>query len=252
MIAANGSSTKIINSPSDGSCRPVPVMLGIRRKSNSLNKESLNKGLVGWWTLDEKCGVSARDSSHSNRKGTLIGGISFDENSRVGVVGRSLALDGFAGGISFDNAKLTDRITVSAWAKLDGTLDSGHVVSCHPAWYLSGCKKQVMRFGIQSASNEISVSFGTPEELGADWHHYAGVYDGKTVRTFLDGLLIGMATFSGNLKQGGESRIGRYWKSSENGQSKYSWKGQVDEVRIYNRALSAEEIQAIAGLGSVP
>ena len=70
------------------------------------------------------------------------------------------------------------------------------------------------------------------------WTHMAATYDGSTVRLFINGVQVASAAFSGSitsstnpLRIGGNSIWGEYFQ------------GMIDEVRIYNRALSQPEIQ---------
>lgn len=243
MIAADKAALKIINKPSGKTTRPVPVMIGIRKKpSTSTPPISLKKGLQGWWSLDESEGVTAKDRSENQHGGNLLNGLDFKKNSQPGVLGQALAFDGIDDGISFSNIKISNQLTVSAWAKISNPLESGHVVSHHPGWFLSAYKGKVMRFSLRVNKREVSVPFGKTTKLDMNWHHYVGVYNGSSVKTYLDGVLVGIAPLTGNLNQEGESRIGRY---SEGKDSFYRWKGLIDEVRIYSRPLSPEEIQSL-------
>jgi hydrogenase maturation factor HypE len=84
----------------------------------------------------------------------------------------------------------------------------------------------------QSASATASLALNT-------WTHLAATYDGTTVRLFVNGVQAGtravsgsLAASTGALRIGGNAVWGEYFS------------GRIDEVRIYNRALSAAEIQA--------
>ena len=71
------------------------------------------------------------------------------------------------------------------------------------------------------------------------WSHLAATYDGATLRLFVNGAQVGsravtgaLLTSTGALRIGGNSIWGEFFQ------------GRIDEVRIYNRALTAAEIQA--------
>ncbi|MCI0591228.1 MAG: LamG domain-containing protein, partial [Gammaproteobacteria bacterium] len=74
------------------------------------------------------------------------------------------------------------------------------------------------------------------------WVHLAGTYDGKTERLYVDGVQVGSLKVSGNiqvtdgvLRIGGNSPWGEYFN------------GRIDEIRVYDRALTAAEIQSDMG-----
>jgi hypothetical protein len=80
--------------------------------------------------------------------------------------------------------------------------------------------------------------FGTGKLSANAWTHLAGTYDGATVRLYVNGVQVssraqtGAIPISTNpLQIGGDTIYGQYFP------------GRVDEVRIYNRALSATDIQ---------
>jgi hypothetical protein len=70
------------------------------------------------------------------------------------------------------------------------------------------------------------------------WHHVAGVYNGSKMDLYVDGKLDASQTASGSLNVSATNvYIG--------GSPSQSFNGLVDDVRIYNRALSADEIEAL-------
>ncbi|HEY0109513.1 MAG TPA: Calx-beta domain-containing protein, partial [Fibrella sp.] len=95
----------------------------------------------------------------------------------------------------------------------------------------------------------------SPGASSAIWdgnpHHIAGTFDGSTVRLFVDGVQVGSGTATqgtliyGNTYQNGDLFIGNY-----NPTGSFAWPGVIDEMSLYNRALSTNEIQAIFNAGS--
>ena len=92
--------------------------------------------------------------------------------------------------------------------------------------------------------NTASDSSGERGTIGPNalplnaWSHLAGTYDGATLRLYVNGVLVvsqpftgSIVTSTGALRLGGNSLWGEYFT------------GRIDEVRIYNRALSQSEIQ---------
>jgi len=76
-----------------------------------------------------------------------------------------------------------------------------------------------------------------------DWHHFVGIFDGTT-HIYKDGVLGGSGpTIGGTTQTGGDTQNWRI------GSDTTSFDGRIDEVRIYNRALSAAEIKMLYDLG---
>jgi hypothetical protein len=79
------------------------------------------------------------------------------------------------------------------------------------------------------------------------WYHFVGVYDGTTVHLYVNGVEEINAPFSGTLLQTTAPLcIGRYGTADE------PVNGLVDEVRLYNRALSATDVQTLYNAAAPP
>ena len=80
------------------------------------------------------------------------------------------------------------------------------------------------------------------------WHHVVGTYDGETVRTYVDGVLEDSNTLpSGNLPSDtGPLRISADYQTTPAN----FFGGSLDDIRLYNRALSAGEVQRLYALGT--
>jgi len=210
----------------------------------------LENGLVGHWTFDGKdMNPNARDISGQGNHGDLT---NFTSTTTVsGKIGQALEFDGVNDYVDVGTIDITGFTgsSYSAWIKRDATgieeyprlLGLKHSgVDDIRLWYVSG---STFRFTMDdgSTSGEISASINTK------WHHVVGTHDGLTQRLFVDGVEIG----SGNAKifdysgASGETQIGRSaaWTS-------YTFDGSLDDVRIYNRALSPDEISRLYHLGA--
>jgi hypothetical protein len=82
-----------------------------------------------------------------------------------------------------------------------------------------------------------------------NWPHIAGTYDGSTLKIYFNGTLYNAKSAVGKKNLCNTLNIGRkpanYWTPTE------YFNGVIDEIRIYNRALSADEIQSLADPGSI-
>jgi hypothetical protein len=134
----------------------------------------------------------------------------------------------------------TDSITVSLWAKSDTPNWNNHgvFVSKREAYILhpnEGSKQ--LNFYIFS-SGEPGVASFVPDIDIMQWHHYAGTFDGKTIRVYIDGVEVADTKHDGKINADtGVMCIGR-----DDGLSRY-FNGQIADVQIWKTARTAEEIK---------
>jgi hypothetical protein len=207
--------------------------------------------LVGWWKFDETAGNTAVDSSSHKRDGTLAGGLSFDRNSVPGKVGKALRFDGGKTGVEVKDYKGiggTRPRTVAAWIK--ATAPQGEIAS----WGTEDFG-QMFIFGYIRGRVGVTPDGGylymNPETHDDRWHHVAVVvrpaelpnlYD--DVKLYLDGVPaeihdIGLLDLW-PIQTGDKLnvRIGR------------GFKGSIDDLRLYDRAVPDDQIQALFKLES--
>jgi len=202
--------------------------------------------LAGWWKLDDASGTTAADSSKHARNGTLGGGLSFDKDSVAGRVGKALKLDGKAGIIEIPGYKGvagTRPRTVAAWIKTKSS--RGEILS----WGHEEFGKMFIfgfvrgRVGLMPSGGYLYMNDPVNDDA---WHHVAVVVeeaerpnlhdnvklykDGEPATIHDIGLLDLWPVDTGDKL---DLRIGRRFN------------GLIDEVRLYDRALSGDEIKAL-------
>jgi uncharacterized repeat protein (TIGR01451 family) len=210
-------------------------------------------GLVGQWKMEEGSGAIAKDSSGWGNDANLSGSpswapspkglaLDFDGSTDYGVVSDQWALDP------------TTSLTLSAWIKpqAQGSLDiisraaagsvDGYALSLTPSTASTNPRTVVMQFNEASSGNTFRVNSTTQYPTnGSTWMHVAATYDGTTMRMYINGeeerSEVGPASIAANLINVG---IG----AQSDGTRKF--RGQLDDVRIYRRALSATEITELA------
>ena len=197
---------------------------------------SLTDGLIAYYPFDGDVQDKALDNDGTDN--TSAGFVS-------GKMGKAKDFDGdddVSVPVSIGRL-ITDNITLSAWVKVDvsdngygpifGARNSGggrefyQSVNADPAngWYLYG--------NIGGSTYDFDKSIPTDE-----WHLITMTYEGSTVKMYCDGSLYGSKNLASSISSFSEAYVGY------DGNGKY-FDGSLDDVRIYDRALSQPEIKAL-------
>jgi hypothetical protein len=196
---------------------------------------------VAAWAFDEGMGSVARDSFGGNH-GTVAGAAW----TRSGRNGGALVFDGLDDVVTVPDSaslRLSAGMTVSAWVKpasLSGWRSvAGKEAPSSHAYALYANNGSQQPTGLVSVdSAEVPVNCQQQLPLDA-WSHIGVTFDGTTLRFFVNGSSAGTRAVSGNILQtSGALRIG--------GNSVFGewFHGTIDDLRVYDRALSDAEIQA--------
>ncbi|NPD04685.1 PKD domain-containing protein [Nocardioides sp. zg-1308] len=206
-------------------------------------------GLVGGWSFDDGTGTTAADSSGRGNTGTLAGGPTWTAQGRYG---GALVFDGVNDLVTVPDAAsldLTTGMTLSAWVR-PTTLGAWRqvVLKERPSGLTYGLyatggagNRPNTTLAIANVEREVNA----PAALAAaTWTHLAVTYDGAVVRLFVDGTQVATRTQAGSLTTStGALRIGGNTVWGE-------WfAGTIDDVRVYDRALTAAEIGTVRGSG---
>ncbi len=147
---------------------------------------------------------------------------------------------------------VTTKITVAAWIKTSSLSSSASVVSLGYAWRIRNGSDGSIAFQVMN-TNPVSAAFGTIPVDDGTWHHVAGSYDGTEYKLYIDGRTNVSVASAGVLQStitNYYGTIGAHYKKSD-GAPKNFFEGLVDDVRIYDRILSEEEILEITGFAGV-
>ena len=204
----------------------------------------LDRTVVLHWKLNETSGVSAADASGFNKTGTVTGtatwisavrnnGFQFNGSTKIQATGL---------------LNTPRNVSVAAWANLTAVDTSGsEVVSLGD--YLSirldegGVTKAYMYDGTAWRSVVVNKSF-----VDTGWHHFAAVFDddNNTFKLYVDGVLAASVANTSSISYAGlgtDTVVGRHGNSSTN----YDFTGIIDEVRVYNYAISATDVALLYG-----
>ncbi len=208
-------------------------------------------GLVSWWPGEG----NANDIAGTNN-GTLVGGVSFAS----GEVGQAFSFDGVNGSVIVPDSsslRLTNQLTIEAWINMRTAspepLGWGIVSKIGGSGGNNGYQLGVTGNTLWGLFNspggswpQFIVTYASPIVTGA-WYHVAYTYDQSAMKLYFNGVpaatnVIGpqpINTSSSNLRISGDDNLGSVY-----------FDGLIDEVGVYNRALSDGEIAAIYNAGS--
>ncbi|HTL54262.1 MAG TPA: LamG-like jellyroll fold domain-containing protein [Candidatus Limnocylindrales bacterium] len=236
--ATSAVATLTVNLP--GTCAPAPP------------------NLVGWWTADG----SAADYLGLNN-GTLQGTATANA---AGEVAQAFSFDGVNGYVQVPNSAALNptNLTIEAWVLFNSLDSAGNALAgqqyivfkqnsrsgAFEGYFLGkvrGSGGDYFSFGVTSASG-VSAGVGstTPISTGI-WYHVAAVRGSDFIQLFVNGRLVGQTGVSFPQDYGS---FPLFFGSS--GQSYWDRKfaGLLDEISLYDRALSASEISAIYAAGA--
>jgi len=201
--------------------------------------------LVGWWTLDEGMGTTVVDWSGHDSHGTVTGGPQWV----TGYVGGALSLDGVDDYVDIGAVGVTGAAprTIAGWAKADRTGITAWTNVFGLVGPPSGTRDETF-FTIQVMGTTGTSTLGyyglhrygwqqdiIPIDL--EWHHLAATYDGATAAWYGDGQLIGSAEVIVNSRD--------YVLMGKRSDNSNFFPGVIDDVRIYDKVLTAEKIGRI-------
>ncbi|MBU4352816.1 MAG: LamG domain-containing protein, partial [Nanoarchaeota archaeon] len=202
-----------------------------------------NRSLVGWWRLEDEGGTSFSDSSTWNNQGSCSGIAC--PNLTTGMRGKAYKFDGVDDVVTIPAFNLGDipSITFSAWIKLH----NASISSLQGIIYKSST---VMDFYITNTgklnvylTNDVawhSTALTSTYTDWNDWHHVVAIYNGSAVIIYRDGQQVAIDNIGESGDIPASNGIAIIGKNSGGAFTN----GSIDEVMIWNRALSPEEINA--------
>ncbi|MCY2927346.1 MAG: hypothetical protein NT031_18300 [Planctomycetota bacterium] len=202
---------------------------------------NLADGLIGHCPADGEA-----NDDVGNHHGTFHGGVDY----APGKLAQAWRFNGKDGRIALANPTKADKdaFTISAWVKVAAAGAHQVVLS---KWYLDGREGQSYCLGITPAMcpelalgpNGAGVVYITsPDAVTADkWHHLAATWNGKEARLYLDGASKGSLAIPSGLR----ASEAPWSVGAHDGAAGGSFHGLIDELSIWNRALSEEEVRAL-------
>ncbi len=204
---------------------------------------SVTSGLVAAYGFDEGSGTTTADKSGRGNNASLYN----TQWSTDAKFGGSLVFNGSSSlveALDSSSLDLTGAVTLTAWVKPASTTGWRSLVFKQQAGeliYALYASNNISRpTGIVYTGGAERMSPGTASLPLNTWTHVATTYSGSSLRLFINGTQVAsygvtgsLPTSGGSLQVGGNRVWGEYFS------------GRIDEVRVYNRALSSTEIQTV-------
>lgn len=208
-----------------------------------------DQSLVGRWTFDEGSGTVASDSSSGGNPGSVVAA-----SWTSGKVNNGISFDGSSSFVdmgSAANLTMVNSMTVSAWIYPTGAgsgaagLPGGIIINKEGEYEIIRSSDGTIQWAIANSNpgwNWINTGYVVPLN---QWTHICFIYDNGIIKTYANGTLVHSYNGSGPIgdtvpsfnafRVGARSAIDQYFQ------------GKIDEVRLYNRALSTAEVQTLVG-----
>ncbi len=230
-LSSNGS-IQTLNNISWVNQTPVGTNISVSVRTLNSSNES---GLQGYWRLDGNLPIDYSGNGNNIESSTAVlnqsclydGCYEFDGTTRL--VGNSF--------------NISNQITISAWAKRSRDVNAFEGIAAK--WTGSGNIRSFGLFVENSGEWAFHLSSDGTENVNVvsnsqatndGWHHILGTYDGTNMFLFIDGInQTDTDTISGIKNSNRQFMIGDF-------QDGFLFFGSIDEVKVYNRTLSAEEI----------
>ncbi len=224
---------------------------------------STGSSLVAHWMFDEGSGTSASDSSGNGNAGTLQNGPTWT----TGQIGGAVNFDGGGDLVNAGSGATLDNLpalTVAAWIKPNsaGEGSAGRIVQkgagSQPTtggfWFHLDTSNQLVLAVDYATTNMYRVSAASGITYGA-WTHVVVTWTGSATATNIKFYVNGVETsYNATAPNGVGTRVNdgatSFTIGNESGGTR-TFDGALDDVRVYNRVLSASEITAVHNAGGL-
>jgi hypothetical protein len=207
-------------------------------------------GLVGWWPFNG----NANDESGNGHNGIVYGAQLVSD--RTGNLNNAYSFDGSSMYISCSNANynLSNTISLSAWVEVTGNFSQGeqkiiskgvdNTLGHFNMTYSNGPNASIFysgfNYGIQN-----QVTGATQHLPNTGWYHVVFVYDGSLLKLYVNNQLEASKSYSNSISNINDLLIfGKMLQPTPN-YPPYFFKGNLDDIGIWNRALTQQEITAL-------
>ena len=206
------------------------------------NEGDPDKELAAHWRFDEGSGTVLRDSSGNGNHGK-IKGAKWVRNGK----GFALEFDGIDDAVDCgDGLNIRSQVTMTAWVWVEHQPrhgEAGIIGKAYSSYVITQSDHSSLYSYINEGWNKAGVSMPFTE-----WIHVASTYDGNALKFYMNGRLVSVTP----LEVPEIRRGGRFWMGRSDGEVKWTkdahFHGRITDVRVYKRALIADEVAAAASM----
>jgi hypothetical protein len=254
-IASGAVCTLLVSGVRDRASQPNTL----QNSRTPFYRSTIPQDMVHYWKLDESQGAEARNEV-SEDHGSVVGPL---WRPSGGKINGALQFDGVDDNVPVGKASLpnpANGLTIATWLKADdfGVFDArliskaSGVEEADHVFMLSTFNNNAIRFRLRANGTTTTLISAANVVTAGSWHHVVALYDGSAIKLYVDTVVVGTVAKSGALNEP-DITTPCALGNQPNDNSK-AFDGLLDEVYIYNRPLSSEEIGALysATAGSPP
>ena len=219
----------------------IAVAIGVPELAGAPASMAATPGLVAAYAFDEGSGTTVTDATGNGHTGTIANATW----AAAGKYGAALSFNGSNAVVTIPDAAslhLSTGMTLEAWVN-PSTVNANWrdvIYKGNDNFYLEATSSNASRpDGGMIAGGSYADAYGTAALTANTWSFLTESYDGSTLRLYVNGTQVAstahtgtIATSTNPLQIGGDSLYGQYFA------------GLIDNVRVYNVALTAAQIQA--------
>ena len=213
---------------------------------------TMTNGMLAYWKFDETSGSTA-DDAHSTNNGTISAGVTINQ---TGTLGRAYDFNGTSSNVDFGTAcRPTTALSISLWFNTADISNEQQLIG--NAGYSTGwCGYRVtigntgfINFMLGTNSGTVlDKSYGSGKDDGA-WHHVVCTWDGSNAYIYIDNVKSTASVMSTPINYGGADEL----RAGSNGDATAMfYGGLLDEICIYDRAITEAEVAVLYGKPTYP
>ena len=227
----------------NGTLRPIFVIAVIAIVLMAINvaeaRQAITDGLVSYWSFNKD---SVADKTVNDIFGNSDGKMDGNVEVVKGKVGEALKFSGghVDCGAAKDLTDIGDQLTLEMWIKPDKpgwAIIAGISRSGNNSYVIAWSDQTRVDFNLWNGALETWPFHSVAQPDVNKWHHVAGVYDGSKAIIYINGDFDSEKKFEGDIKHNGEN----FWMGARKSDG-LPFNGLLDELRLYNRGLSEDEI----------
>lgn len=248
----------VLAAPAVVLARPsLASMFGITGDTHHTGGGGVNllSGIQGYWKCDENTGTTTADATGNGNTGTLSGtnaptwaatgkilhGLTFTSTLCWVDAGTGPALSTFSISAWVNASSIPNYQTILSRANVGGDSRNYHLDITQTTG--------IPRLVFTTAPNTYQICTGTSPIVATSFYHVVGTYDGTTMRLYVNGSAAGTTSTSTTPETTGSQKllIGAQWTGAD---GSFGQVGVLDELGLWNRALTSAEVTALYNSGS--